>query len=158
MALMGIKKEADLFRVARSKFGRGLFAVKNIKPGIVILQLKGPRITYRQVIRLLNPDNAFQVGANDYIDLLEPGVLGNHSCQPNAGVTPRLELVALQTIERGAEIRFDYSSCMDKETECDFVCCCGSTGCRKIIKGFSTLPKRVKETYIRQGIVQPFLV
>lgn len=148
----------SVIRIQRARHGRGLFATRHIAAGESILRMRGPRITYAQVLRKRTPDNAFQISRNRYIDLRSPGVIGNHSCNPNAGVTPNLELVAIKPIRQGQEIRYDYSACMDKDTSCDFRCGCAHASCRRTICGFATLPPSTRRRYRLLGIVQPFLL
>lgn len=145
------------FEVRASKTGKGLFATQDLPVGTTILRMRGPRISYASVLRMRRPDNAFQVGLDRYLDLQEPGVLANHSCNPNAGVTPSLTLVAIRRIRCGEEITYDYSACMDPDTVCDFRCRCGARSCRRIIRGFATLPKRRQSYLKRHGVVQRFL-
>lgn len=149
---------SNFLSIKPARHGKGLFATRDIAVGTLILSMRGPVISYTQVLHKRNPDNAFQISMNRYIDLRSPSVYGNHSCSPNAGVTPNLMLVAIKNIKRGQEVRYDYSTCMDYLTECEFPCECGARNCRKIIRGFSTLPRGLQSLYIRLGIVQKFLL
>ena len=142
----------------KAKHGLGLFATRVINEGEVILAFAGPIISYQQVLRKRTPDNAFQISRNRYVDLRKPGVLANHSCEPNAGVTPDLILIALKKISKDEEITYDYSACMDKDTTCDFVCDCGARTCRKTIRGFATLPKKKQLYYRVRQVIQKFLI
>jgi D-alanine-D-alanine ligase len=57
----------------------------------------------------------------------------NHSCDPNAWLRG-LDLVARRKISAGEEITVDYATFYNERME-DFVCHCGASGCRKIIRG-----------------------
>ena len=137
--------------------GRGLFAARTISEGEAILRFEGPVLTLAEV-RAKGPHsaNALQVGINRYLDLIEPGVLVNHSCEPNAGIRDMVMLVALVTIAAGEEIRFDYST-----TVGDFwtmPCRCGRAACRGVVASFASLPDQVRAKYLGLGVVQPFLI
>ena len=57
----------------------------------------------------------------------------NHSCNPNAWIDG-LNLVARRRIKAGDEITVDYATFYNEQMD-DFVCHCGSRGCRKVIRG-----------------------
>jgi len=144
-------------RVGACDVGRGLFAARTISEGEAILRFEGPVLTLAEV-RAKGPHsaNALQVGINRYLDLIEPGVLVNHSCEPNAGIREMVMLVALAEIAADEEIRFDYST-----TVGDFwtmPCRCGRATCRGVVASFASLPEQVRATYVGLGVVQPFLI
>lgn len=148
------------FTVARTRHGAGVRAAAAFAAGDTVLAVPAARlITYRQLLRKRAPDNPVQVSARRYLDWGTPAVLLNHSCSPNVGLTayPAMRFVALRPIRRGEELRWDYSTSMDADSECSFLCTCRSRGCRKTIAGFATLPKRLAEQYIRAGVVQRYL-
>ena len=99
---------------------------------------------------------AIQIGHDSYLDTQPPGVFVNHSCQPNAGIKDDKYLVALRSIGKGEEIRFDYSTTMEEQSF-TMTCLCGAPQCRGVVKDFSTLPSHVRETYVEQGIVMSFI-
>ena len=80
----------------------------------------------------------------------EPGILTNHSCDPNTGVRNNelgaYDFVALRDIKQGEEITWDYET-----TEFISIavpeCHCGSPKCRGRTRGFKYLPKEVREAY-----------
>jgi hypothetical protein len=55
-------------------------------------------------------------------------------------------------------LRWDYSTSIDCDTECDFDCDCGAKACRKHVGGFKWLPARLKKQYIALGVVQKYLL
>lgn len=124
----------------------------------MILRFTGSRIHYKRVECKRKPDNVLQIGSDTYIDLRAPGVYGNHSCTPNAGVTPGLRLVAIKAIRKGQEITYDYSTTMDRWTECSFRCACVSPACRRIIRGYSKLRAALRKKYRKLDVVQRFLI
>ncbi len=151
------------FLIRDSPHGLGAFAARHIVAGEVILEIprgKFSLITYQELLKKRITDNPLQVSPRRYLDWNGKYIRFNHSCSPNTGLTsyPNLAYVALREIRSGEELRFDYSTTMDKDTECEFHCHCGGHPCRKGIKGFATLPKRLKAQYTKLGVVQKFLL
>ena len=71
----------------------------------------------------------------------------NHSCEPNCVVSGR-SIVAERRISKGEELTFDYS------TDVDWAgfrmdCACGSSKCRKVVRAYRFLPKKLKLRYGR---------
>jgi SET domain-containing protein len=149
---------SEIFKIKESgSLGRGLFAAKLIKKGEQILEFKGPIISYEETKKYI-PDmgNPIQISSYEYIDLLAPGVLANHSCSPNAGVKNDRHLVAIEDILPGQEIFYDYSTAME-EDDWTIECKCGSPNCRHIIWDFRHLPIEVQKKYLDLNIVQSFI-
>ncbi len=117
-------------------------------------------ITYAQLLRKRRTDDPVQISPRRYLDWRGPAVRFNHSCAPNVGLTshPHLRFIALCGIPRGAELRWDYSTSMDRDTECRFTCGCGARECRGVVAGFAHLPAAVRRRYVRWGVVQQFLL
>jgi hypothetical protein len=126
---------------------------------MLVLPSGTPRISYAQLLRKRNTDNPVQISPRRYVNWRAPGVAFNHSCDPNTGLTsyPHLSYVALRDIAKGEELCWDYSTTMDKETICEFPCGCGAKHCRKTIKGFYWLPKKLQARYAKLAVVQRYL-
>ena len=149
---------SDIFEIRKSQVsGLGLFAKKLIKKREQILKFTGEIISSHGTEKYI-PDmgNPLQIGSNEYIDLEEPGVLVNHSCFPNAGIRNDCYLIAIQDIQPGQEIFYDYSTTMD-EDDWTLECKCGETNCRNIIKDFRYLPPDIQENYLSLDIVQSYI-
>src|SRR3989338_6474480 len=97
------------FTVKTCRFGRGLFATELIMPGETILTFTGPIISQNEVDLKSDTEeaNPMQIADETYIDLQEPGVLANHSCNPNAGIKDATYLIALKDIVPDEEIMYD---------------------------------------------------
>lgn len=144
--------------LANCDLGRGLFAAADVRAGETILTFRGPRISLAEALAKGDASgNPLQVADYEYIDLEPPGVFGNHSCDPNAGIVGDRVLIALRDIRFGEEVRFDYSACMWEEIW-QLPCRCGSTNCRGIVDDFPRLPADVRDRYLGRGIVQSFIV
>ncbi len=64
----------------------------------------------------------------------EPADYINHSCNPNAGLSGQITLVAMRDIEPGEEICFDYAM-SDGSPYDEFECACGAANCRGRVTG-----------------------
>lgn len=145
--------------VDQCSFGKGIFAALDIKKGEVILHFTGEVIDLSQA--LLKEEyplgNPLQIDSDKYIDLEEPGVFINHSCEPNAGIANTTTLIALTDITQHTQIFFDYSTTMSDGLWI-MNCACSSIHCRKIIEDFHLLPELLKEKYLKMAIVQDYIV
>ncbi|KAA0272828.1 MAG: SET domain-containing protein-lysine N-methyltransferase, partial [Chloroflexi bacterium] len=65
------------------------------------------------------------IGEGDYV---------NHSCNPNAGLSGQIGLVAMRDIQIGEEVCFDYAMC-DTMPYDEFDCLCGAPNCRRRVSG-----------------------
>lgn len=153
-------RSADIF-VAECELGRGLFATRDFALGETILNFTGPLISLADAIAKGDSEgNPLQIGSNQYIDLEPPGVFINHSCAPNAGIRHNTELIALQTISSGEEIRYDYSNTIweDGPSAYTMPCRCGTAACRGIVANFRSMPIEQQRHYLALGVVQRFIV
>ncbi len=140
-----------------SQRNKGLFTSQTIYQGEEILKCTGKEFSLEEAIAKGELEsNVLQVAEKGYIDFEEPGVLVNHSCNPNAGITKSLMLIAIRDISTGEEITFDYSTTMD-EDYWTMKCSCGEKTCRKRVKDFKYLPKELQKKYLQLGIVQAFI-
>lgn len=64
----------------------------------------------------------------------EPTDYVNHSCDPNAGLSGQVALVALHDIDEGSEIVYDYAM-TDGSAYDEFECGCGAPSCRGRVTG-----------------------
>ncbi|MDX8377717.1 MAG: SET domain-containing protein-lysine N-methyltransferase [Mariprofundales bacterium] len=144
--------------VAKANIGSGLFAGRDFAKSEKILHFSGDIISLPEVIvKGDTQTNPLQIEDNEYIDLEAPGVFGNHSCDPNAGVSNDKILISLRPIKSGEEIVFDYSTTV-LEDNWTMNCLCGSPKYRSIIGDFTDLPSSLQSIYLNLGIVQGFIV
>ncbi len=138
--------------------GQGVFASKNINKDEVILIFSGKFINLEEALAKGElSGNPMQIDTQTYMDLEPPGVLVNHSCDPNAGITSGNILIALRDIHKHEQIYYDYSTTMS-ENGWTLKCRCGVSNCRGTIKDFHYLPADIKAKYLELGIVQNFIV
>jgi uncharacterized protein len=122
------------------KGGYGIFARQVFSKGELILVWGGNIFTYDQYLQA--PEHRrphfVQVEEGLYLgtpyDAPEPADYMNHSCDPNAGFSGQIALVALRDIPAGAEICIDYAMC-DGSPYDEFDCACGSPTCRGRVTG-----------------------
>jgi len=121
------------------KGGCGIYAIQPIARG-ELLTLWGGRIVHADE---LDPDmpnftqRVLQIEEDLFLETpehLEPSDCFNHSCDPNAGMTGQIGLVAMRDIVVGEEVCFDYAMC-DGSSYDEFKCTCGAANCRGSITG-----------------------
>lgn len=145
-------------RVRECQIGKGICARERISAGQMILAFGGDIITTQEVQAMGEAQGCtIQIDLDLYINAEPPGLYTNHSCAPNAGVKNDTILIALRDIERDQEICFDYSTTMS-ENHWTLRCLCGAPQCRRVIEDFHLLPATLKRRYVKQGIVQSFIV
>jgi len=141
------------------KGGCGVFAREPIKKG-ELLALFGGRIAAKDELDPNMPhftQRVLQVEDEFYLvtpDPLEPSDCFNHSCEPNAGFTGQIGIVAMRDIKAGEEINFDYAMC-DGSSYDEFTCYCGSEHCRGSVKGNDWTRPELWEKY--DGYFMPYL-
>ena len=135
--------------------GRGVYAKVDIQQGESILNFRGSIISLEEALARPVDGCPLQIGPETYLDLIDPEVLVNHSCRPNAGLR-KFVLTALTEIRGGTEITYDYSTTMDEDLW-TMPCTCGAEGCRGIVTDFKFLPPDLREEYLDLGVVQDFI-
>jgi SET domain-containing protein len=84
----------------------------------------------------------------------EPADFFNHSCQPNAGLSGQIGVVAMRDIAAGEEICYDYAM-SDGSNYDEFDCQCGEATCRQRITGDDWQLPELQERYC--GYFSPYL-
>jgi uncharacterized protein len=147
-----------MISIQNAKFGKGLFALVDIPKNTVITLVSGRPMTFSETVALKEREShTLQVGIDEYILCDPPFLYSNHSCEPNCGLTPNLEMKTLRHIKQGEELFWDYSTSM-LERHWTMQCRCGSASCRKLITDFDLLPEQLQEHYIRLNMVLPFIL
>jgi len=137
--------------------GRGVYAIRPIAKGEVIIEYKGQMITWQQAERRhphdpKDPDHTFYFHIDDdhVIDAKFGGNAArwiNHACNPNCESDideerHRVFIKALRAIKPGEELFYDYGLVIDErytpKVKKQFACRCGARGCR----GTMLAPKR----------------
>jgi uncharacterized protein len=143
--------------------GKGVFALQRILKGTRVIEYLGERVSHREADRRYDDkaanDNHTFLFIVDSRTVIDAGVGGNearfvnHACEPNCESViedRRVFIDALQTIEPGEELTYDYQIQReaDDPPEVDeiFACRCGFAGCR----GSMLWPERTAPPVKRQ--------
>ena len=152
------KSFENLIEVKDSKFGKGLFAKRDLPSGAIICKAIGKELNFSDTVELHDKEShTLQVDFDKYIYCEPPFLYSNHSCEPNCGVNVNMELFTLKNIKAGEELFWDYSTSM-LERHWTMQCACGKKTCRKIVTDFDLLPQKIQSKYLRLNIVFPFIV
>lgn len=150
------------FAIGQTHLGRAIFAARPFKINDVITQFTGPRLHESKVPKRYTGknDRYIQISPDEYLGPSgEVDDLINHSCNPNAGLKfteSGILLVAIKNIKVGDEITWDYSTTLFENTW-QMRCDCQKPNCRKVIRDFVLLEKKLQEKYRRLGIIPPYI-
>ncbi|MBI5666403.1 MAG: SET domain-containing protein-lysine N-methyltransferase [Chloroflexi bacterium] len=136
----------------------GVFAREAIPAGELLVMWAGRLMTREQFDRLppLQRSRSVQVEEELYLVPMrtEAGDFVNHSCNPNAGLSGQIALVALREIAAAEEITYDYAM-TDGSPYDEFDCCCGAPDCRGRIRGDDWQRPELQARY--RGYFSPYL-
>lgn len=141
------------------RVGCGVFAHELIQKGELVC-LWGGRVVDEDELDPTMPhftQRVLQIDEGLYLETpepLEPADCFNHSCDPNIGFTGQIGLIAMQNIDAGEELRFDYAMC-DGTPYDEFICHCGSKNCRGHVGGDDWRKPELWEKY--DGYFSPYL-
>ncbi len=150
------------------KYGKGVFAKKDIEKGEMLFVMGGYILTIDDENNLkgavadkpIEISDEFSIGPLKDSDLeLMPQHYVNHSCDPNAGFNGQIFMVSIKKITAGEEVCYDYAMVMnsneDSSTYFTFKCECGTSLCRNEIAEDDWKIKELQERY--DGYFQWFL-
>jgi len=118
--------------------GNGIFALEPLKKGELAAVFGGVVYEWDAFIDLPERERSLCIQVEDRLFLV-PRPIGegdyvNHSCNPNAGLSGQIGLVAMRDIKAGEEVCFDYAM-SDTLPYDEFECGCGYAACRGSISG-----------------------
>ena len=118
--------------------GNGIFALEPIKKGELAAVFGGVVYEWDAFIHLPEIERSLCIQVEDR-HFLVPRPIGegdyvNHSCNPNAGLSGQIGLVAMRDIKIGEEVCFDYAM-SDTMPYDEFNCGCGNANCRGSVSG-----------------------
>lgn len=144
--------------ITDTPLGRACIAKKKICEGEIICKMTGPIIDLKQFFEKYDYDNCMplQIDRDQYIDLIEPYVFFNHSCEPNAGIRNNGILFAIRGIAVNEEITYDYSTTAD-DVLWSMECRCRAKSCRKLVGDFQSIPHEQKMTYLKLGCLTSYI-
>ena len=114
--------------------GRGLYALRDFRPGEVVLRWDVSHKISNDALKRLSEDERRYVhpfSDDESIIVQPPERFVNHSCDNNT-VVVNFSDVAIALIKVDEEITSDYSS---DGSGVSFACSCGSVNCRRLVGG-----------------------
>jgi SET domain-containing protein len=147
-------------RVCTEKGGYGVFTREKLVEG-ELLAVWGGAVVSEENLDQIPEERAthgIQVEEGIYLvpmgEELDPADMFNHSCEPNAGLSGQITLVAMRDIDADEEICFDYAM-SDSSDYDEFECGCGEPACRKKVTGNDWKMPALQEKY--SGYFSPYL-
>ncbi len=138
--------------------GHGIFAKEPLMKDEVLAVFGGVIYTWDAFMALPERERSLSLQVEENL-FLAPEKIGdgdyvNHSCDPNAGLSGQIALVALRNIQPGEEVCFDYA--MSDTTPYDeFDCECGAANCRGRVSGNDWRIPALQERYA--GYFTPYV-
>jgi len=125
-------------RLKADKSGNSIFAIEPIKKGELVAVFGGVVYEWETFVHLPERERSLCIQVEDR-HFLVPRPIGegdyvNHSCNPNAGLSGQIGLVAMRDIQVGEEVCFDYAM-SDTMPYDEFECLCGAPTCRHKVGG-----------------------
>lgn len=122
-----------------AKGGWGIFAQQPVKAGELLIFWGGVIVNFKELMALPEETriHTIQVEEDLFQVPVQPGEAAdmiNHSCDPNAGLSSPISIVAMRDIPAGEEVCFDYATC-DSQPYDEFDCGCGTALCRGRVTG-----------------------
>ncbi|MDZ7290472.1 MAG: SET domain-containing protein-lysine N-methyltransferase [candidate division KSB1 bacterium] len=141
------------------KGGFGVFACKAIHAGEVLVAWGGDVMTAEEFAKQPTRVQQHSLQIEEGLYLVpsgkdEPADFVNHSCEPNAGMSGQIIMVAMRDIAPGEEVCLDYAM-SDGGPHDEFVCACGTPSCRGKITGNDWKRPELWERYA--GYFSPYL-
>lgn len=137
---------------------QGIFAVRPIRKGEILTFWAGDIYTRPEFMKLpgLLRSRSLQVEEDLFMvpRVEEPADYFNHSCEPNAGLSGQLALIALRDIDADEEVTFDYAMSDGSDYD-EFVCRCGRPQCRGRVTGDDWQSEVLQARY--RGHFSPYL-
>jgi hypothetical protein len=124
---------------APEKGGHAVRAVAPVRAGEVVAVWSGGILTTAELAALPEEYREHSVQVEEGLFLTsfvpdDPADFINHSCDPNAGMSGQIVLVAMRAIAEGEEITFDYAM-TDGDPYDEFACACQGPLCRGRVTG-----------------------
>ena len=138
------------------KYGKSVFAIKNINKGELIAEWDGPIYDYEYSgWNKELQDHVIQFERRKWRDSNGIARYINHSCEPNCGIKDLFKIVAMRDIEANEEITWDYEMTEDND-KWRMKCDCGSKNCRKSIGAYRNMPQEIRDKY--KGYISEWLL
>jgi len=130
--------------------GNGIYALQPINKGELAAVFGGVVYEWDAFIHLPDRERSLCIQVEDH-HFLVPRPIGegdyvNHSCNPNAGLSGQIGLVAMRDIKIGEEVCFDYAM-SDTMPYDEFDCGCGSLNCRGLVGGSDWQKPELQKRY-----------
>jgi len=118
--------------------GNGIYTLQPINKGDLLALFGGVIYEWETFIHLPEHERSLCIQVEER-HFLVPRSIGegdyvNHSCNPNAGLSGQIGLVAMRDIKIGEEVCFDYAM-SDTMPYDEFDCLCDAPNCRGKVSG-----------------------
>lgn len=138
--------------------GKGVFACEPVRAGELLVVWGGEVVTAEALSQLPASSRALSIQVSEGLYMTTeregPADWVNHSCDPDAGMSGQIGLVAMRDIAPEEEICYDYAM-TDGSPYDEFDCTCGASSCRLRVTGDDWRRPELWERYA--GFFSPYL-
>ncbi len=137
----------------------GIYTIAPVPAGTLLLLFTGDIVDEAGLAAVPDSHRRFSIQIEEglyMVTLGDPELSDylNHSCQPTAGMSGQIGVVALRDLAPGEEICVDYAMC-DGSPYDEFTCGCGTPACRGRISGQDWMRPELQARYA--GYFSPYL-
>lgn len=137
----------------------GIYTTAAVPADTLLLLFAGDIVAGDQLATVPDSHRRFAIQVEEELYLVtlgDPEVSDflNHSCDPTAGMSGQIGVVALRDLAAGEEICIDYAMC-DGSAYDEFACGCGSPRCRGHVTGNDWQRPNLQARYA--GYFSPYL-
>ncbi|MBP6856503.1 MAG: SET domain-containing protein-lysine N-methyltransferase [Candidatus Pacebacteria bacterium] len=154
-----------MLRIKEARNGKGLFTTTKLNKNDFVFKVVGQKVHFEKLLEIEGDslNNSFRYSLNYYLmpSKKDLAYFINHSCEPNVRIVRKnneLEFRALHDISASDEIVFDYSTILAKDDIWTMKCNCGASCCRKTIKRYDRLPKKVLSKYLDEKMIPGYIL
>jgi hypothetical protein len=137
---------------------KGVYALEPLTAGERVAVWGGEIVSGKQLSQIPPQLSPYSVQVEEDLYLVSsqegPADWVNHSCDPNAGLSGQIVVVAMRDIAVGEEVCFDYAM-SDSSPYDEFDCNCGSANCRGRVTGNDWRNPVLQQRYA--GYFSPYL-
>ena len=154
-----------MLRIKEARNGKGIFTKTKLNKNDFVFNVVGQKVHFEKLLEIGGDslNNSFRYSLNHYLmpSKKDLAYFINHSCDPNVKIGRKGKEIffsVLRDIEKGEEIVFDYSIILAKDDTWTMKCNCGASCCRKTIKRYDRLPKKVLSKYLDEKMVPGYII
>lgn len=137
----------------------GIYVTAQVPAGSLLLLFTGDILDEAALAKVPLDRRRFSIQVEEGLYMVTIGEVEvsdylNHSCEPTAGMSGQIGVVALRDLTPGEEVCIDYAMC-DGSPYDEFDCNCGASSCRGQVRSDDWMSPELQARYA--GYFSPYL-